>query len=66
MTWTTADICDEFEDETRVLQLALTAYGSMNSFCGQVVTVKCFEDSSLVKVQKEFFLLPALTGVDAV
>jgi regulator of ribonuclease activity A len=39
----TPDLCDQFEGQIRVLDPIFTNYG------GQVVTIKCFEDNSVVK-----------------
>ena len=46
--FTTPDLCDDFPD-SRVLHAQFRSYGRSASFCGQAVTVKCFEDNSLVK-----------------
>ena len=50
----TADICDENEDEidngsVQVLSIPLNTYGRIKHISGQVVTVKVFEDNSLVR-----------------
>lgn len=47
--FTTPDICDDFEDQVRVLDNIFNNYGGLNSFCGSAVTIKCFEDNSVVK-----------------
>lgn len=49
--WTTPDICDAFPDDVRVLQPMMKTFGGSTSFFGQVVTIKCHEDNSLVKEQ---------------
>lgn len=49
MTFTTPDICDEFLAEIQVLEPLFTEYGGKDKFCGEIVTIKCFEDNSLVK-----------------
>ncbi len=51
MTFVTPDLCDDNPDTMRVLAPMLTNYGGRKSFMGEVVTVKCFEDNSLVKEQ---------------
>lgn len=51
MTFTTPDLCDAHPDRVRVLQPMLTNYGGRKAFGGPVVTVKCFEDNSLVREQ---------------
>lgn len=49
--FTTPDLCDDFPSDVRVLESIFQNYGAKKSFCGEVVTVKCFEDNSLVKEQ---------------
>jgi regulator of ribonuclease activity A len=45
----TPDIADEFPDEVHAVELDFRNYGAVQSFCGEVVTVKCHEDNSVVK-----------------
>ncbi len=45
----TPDLCDRYPDLIRVLEPMLSNYGGREAFGGEVVTVKCFEDNSLVK-----------------
>lgn len=45
----TPDLCDRYPDLVRVLEPMLSNYGGREAFGGEVVTVKCFEDNSLVK-----------------
>ena len=50
----TADICDEKEDEidngsVQVLSMPLVMYGGRKHISGPVVTIKAFEDNSLVR-----------------
>ena len=53
MTFKTPDLCDEFEAElgktVRVVAPMFQRYGSRKSFSGQIVTLKIFEDNSLVR-----------------
>ena len=49
MTFTTPDICDDFLDQLQVLEPLFTEFGGKEKFCGEIVTIKCFEDNSLVK-----------------
>jgi regulator of ribonuclease activity A len=49
MTFSTADICDEFLDRLQVLEPLFTEFGGKKKFSGEIVTLKCFEDNSLVK-----------------
>lgn len=50
MSWSTPDLCDA-HPEVRVLAPMLRNFGSSSAFGGEIVTVKCFEDNSLVKEQ---------------
>jgi regulator of ribonuclease activity A len=47
-TISTPDLSDEHSD-VRAIELALFNYGGRQSFGGEVVTIKCHEDNSLVK-----------------
>ncbi len=47
----TPDLCDAYENEVLVLEPIFNNYGGRGAFGGEVVTVKCFEDNSLVKEQ---------------
>ncbi|MGV6806401.1 MAG: ribonuclease E activity regulator RraA, partial [bacterium] len=49
MTIFTPDLCDDFEDQLRIAEPVFTHFGGKKAFCGEVVTVKCFEDNSKVK-----------------
>ena len=49
MSFSTPDLCDEHADKVRVLEPLFRNFGGRSTFGGQVVTVKCFEDNSLVK-----------------
>lgn len=53
LTFATCDLCDAFKNDGsgafRVLPPVFKNFGGMMKFCGAVVTVKCFEDNSLVK-----------------
>jgi regulator of ribonuclease activity A len=48
MSFSTPDLCDEHGIE-QALELQLNSYGKREKFHGQIETVKCFEDNSLVK-----------------
>ncbi|MEO1035837.1 MAG: ribonuclease E activity regulator RraA [Pseudomonadota bacterium] len=50
MTISTPDLCDAHPD-VDVLDLALANFGGLSAFAGEIVTIKCFEDNSLVKAQ---------------
>ena len=49
MTFTTPDICDDFLDQLQVLEPLFTEFGDKEKFSGEIVSIKCFEDNSLVK-----------------
>lgn len=49
MNFTVPDLCDEFLPKIRILDPVLSAYGGQHKFHGEVVTIKCHEDNSLVK-----------------
>ena len=53
MTFKTPDLCDQFETElgktVRVVAPMFQRYGKRNNFSGQIVTLKVFEDNSLVR-----------------
>lgn len=47
----TPDLCDDHPDSVRVLEPLLKNFGGVERFGGEIVTIKCFEDNSLVKAQ---------------
>lgn len=53
MTFKTPDLCDEFEAElgqsVRVVAPMFQRYGGRASFSGEIVTLKIFEDNTLVR-----------------
>ncbi|WP_228141655.1 ribonuclease E activity regulator RraA [Marinobacter sp. X15-166B] len=46
----TPDLCDQFPDVV-VVEPGFRNYGGVSAFGGEVVTVKCFEDNSVVRAQ---------------
>ncbi|MDZ7787663.1 MAG: ribonuclease E activity regulator RraA [Halofilum sp. (in: g-proteobacteria)] len=48
-TISTPDLCDEYPERVRVLEPMLANFGGVDAFGGPAVTVKCFEDNSVVK-----------------
>ena len=51
MAFKTADLCDRYAD-TEYFQIAepiFRSYGGHQTFCGQITTLKVFEDNSLVR-----------------
>ena len=49
MSFTTADLCDQFSDEVEVCEPLFRVYGGEQRFAGELATIKCFEDNSLVR-----------------
>lgn len=53
MIISTPDLCDQYEGKPevglRVLDSIFNNYGAVPQFYGQIVTIKCFEDNSVVK-----------------
>jgi len=43
------DLCDQYPDQVNLLQPLFTSFGARVIFGGEAVTVKCFEDNSIVK-----------------
>ena len=51
MNISTPDLCDAHPDLVRVVAPMFNNYGGRKAFGGPIVTVKCFEDNSVVKQQ---------------
>ncbi len=51
--WSTPDLCDQHGPRLRVLAPILRGFGGREAFCGEVVTLACFEDNSLVKAMSD-------------
>jgi regulator of ribonuclease activity A len=53
MSFKTPDLCDQFEAElgktVRVVAPMFQPYGGRAAFCGEIVTLKIFEDNTLVR-----------------
>ena len=49
MTYSTPDICDQFPGQLQIAEPLFTEFGGKDNFSGEIVTIKCFEDNSLVK-----------------
>lgn len=45
----TCDLCDENPQSVRIVEPVFNNYGGRSQFYGEVVTVKCHEDNSVVK-----------------
>jgi len=48
MAYSVPDICDDFIGKISVLEPLFSDFGGKERFCGEVVTIKCFEDNSRV------------------
>ena len=57
LSFATCDLCDAHKDDgsgaLRALPPVFRDFGGVRQFCGPVVTVKCFEDNSMVKTAVE-------------
>ena len=49
----TPDLCDAYPELVQVLEPMFSNFGGRDSFGGEIVTIKCFEDNSRVKEQAE-------------
>ena len=49
MNETTCDISDQLHPDVQYLEPVYKSYGGKTSFSGRIVTVKCYEDNSLVE-----------------
>lgn len=45
------ELCDRYLDDVRILEPMLGNFGGRERFFGQIVTIKAFEDNSLVREQ---------------
>lgn len=48
MEYNTSALCDIYQDQIDVVEPMFSNFGARASFSGQVTTVKCFEDNSLI------------------
>jgi regulator of ribonuclease activity A len=53
MEFKTTDLCDEFSDRLQIAEPLFGDYGGETVFCGAIVTLKLFEDNSLVRTALE-------------
>ena len=51
MSFVTPDLCDENPELVKVVEPMFNNYGGKRAFGGEIVTVKCHEDNSVVKKQ---------------
>jgi regulator of ribonuclease activity A len=53
LSFATCDLCDDHKNDStgafQVLPPVFRDFGAVRKFCGPVVTLKCFEDNTLVK-----------------
>ncbi len=49
MEYITPDLCDAYPDQVRVMEPMVHNFGGRDSFGGEIVTIKCFEDNSRIK-----------------
>ena len=49
--FSTPDLCDAHPNAITVSDIQWQHFGGESAFCGEIVTIKCFEDNSLVKAQ---------------
>lgn len=49
MHYITPDLCDAYPELVQVVEPMFSNFGGRDSFGGEIVTIKCFEDNSLVK-----------------
>ena len=48
-TFATADLCDEHSSKLSIVTPMFMAFGGRGAFCGQIRTLKVFEDNALVR-----------------
>jgi len=48
MEYNTSELCDLFADNIDVVDPIFTSYGGRYSFGGEITTIKCYEDRSLI------------------
>lgn len=53
MQYITPDLCDAYPELVQVVEPMFANFGGRDSFGGEIVTVKCHEDNSLVKSQAD-------------
>jgi regulator of ribonuclease activity A len=53
MGFATADLSDAYPDEVQICDPLLRDFGGRDRFAGEIVTLKCFEDNSLVRTALE-------------
>lgn len=64
MTFSTADLCDQYSTEIQVLGSDFISYGKNNCFSGPIYTVKVFEDNILINQALENIPVGSVLVVD--
>jgi regulator of ribonuclease activity A len=49
MSKSTCDLCDEYESLVQIAEPLFKGYGGRSAFSGEIATIKCPEDNSLVR-----------------
>lgn len=49
MEYNTSALCDIYLDQVDVVEPMFSNFGGRASFAGQITTIKCFEDNSLIR-----------------
>ena len=49
MNFSTADLFDDFEDQLQSCELSFQNFGGIKNFFGQISTIRCHEDNSLIR-----------------
>ena len=49
MDFKTADLCDDHSENIQIAQPGMLSYGGMARFAGRIITIKLFEDNSLLR-----------------
>lgn len=49
--FSTPDLCDAYPDDVHACEAMFLSFGQRHEFAGQIATIKCFEDNSLVKAR---------------
>lgn len=53
MSFATTDLCDQHNDQLQVVEPLFGNFGGVDAFHGEIVTLKLFEDNSLVRAALE-------------
>ena len=53
MAFQTAELCDQYSDILHIAEPYLLDFGGILAFHGEIATVKCFEDNSLIRTALE-------------